>query len=306
MPTTLVTGAAGFTGGWMIDALHAQGHRVVGLTRTPAPTRADESHAVDLTDAEALNACLMHIAPDYVIHLAAVAFVGHANPTAFYQVNVIGTDNLLKALAELPQPPKRVLVVSSANVYGNAQAECITEASPAAPVNHYACSKLAMEHIARTYQHCLPLIIARPFNYTGPGQQEHFLIPKIVAHFARQDASIELGNTCVSRDFSDVRDIVGAYTALLSAPWRTEYSGQAVNVCSGIATSLGDIIRLMAEIADHSLDVRINPAFVRQNEIKTLKGSAARLDERLGYEPTRIALRQTLTDMLENSRQTAV
>lgn len=311
MPTTLVTGAAGFTGGWMIDALHARGHRVIGLTRTPQTTLADATYAVDLTDAEALAACLQGLAaegspsgsPDYVVHLAAVAFVGHADPSAFYQANVIGTDNLLNALAGLAQPPERVLLASSANVYGNARGGCISEADAPAPVNHYACSKLAMEHIARTYQERLRLVITRPFNYTGPGQQEHFLIPKIVAHFARKEASIELGNTHVSRDFSDVRDVVNAYATLLDAPWQTAYSGQPVNVCSGIATPLDEIIRLMQDITGQPINVRVNPAFVRNNEIKTLTGNAERLQSRLSDSAasgSRIHLRQTLVDMLKS------
>lgn len=305
MTTTLVTGAAGFTGAWMIDALHAQGHRVIGLTRRPATTAADETHAVDLTDAAALNACLEGLAPDYVVHLAAVAFVGHADASAFYQANVIGTDNLLAALATLPNPPRRVLLASSANVYGNARGGALSEADAPAPVNHYACSKLAMEHMARTWRERLPLAVARPFNYTGPGQAEHFLIPKIVAHFARRDSAIELGNLDVSRDFSDVRDVVARYTELLHAPWQPEYGGQPVNVCSGQATSLERIIELCREITGHAIDVRVNPAFVRTSEIKTLTGDASRLHQQLGQVPARTPLRQTLTDML-HAAQTGI
>lgn len=301
MTTTLVTGAAGFTGSWMIDTLKARGHRVIGLTRRPATTRADETHAVDLIDAAALNACIARLAPDYVIHLAAVAFVGHADASAFYQANVIGTDNLLAALAALPVPPRRVLVASSANVYGNAASGCITEQANPAPVNHYACSKLAMEHMARTWRERLPLIITRPFNYTGPGQAEHFLLPKIVAHFVRQDAAIELGNLDVSRDFSDVRDVVNAYAELLKAPWQRADSGMPVNVCTGKAVSLEHIIALAQEVTEHAIEVRVNPDFVRANEIKTLTGSAEYLHQRLGHRPERVGLRQTLNAMLRTA-----
>lgn len=298
MTTTLITGAAGFTGGWMIGALHAQGHRVIGLVRTPATTAADETHAVDLTDAAALNACVAKCAPDYVIHLAAVAFVGHADASAFYQANVIGTDNLLAALAALPSKPRRVLLASSANVYGNARGGVLSEADAPAPVNHYACSKLAMEHMANTWREHLPLVVTRPFNYTGPGQAEQFLIPKIVSHFARREPAIELGNLDVSRDFSDVRDVVARYAELLQAPWQPDHSGQPVNVCTGQGTSLERIIELCREITGHAIDVRVNPAFVRTNEIKTLTGDASCLHQRLGQVPARTPLRQTLTDML--------
>lgn len=302
MTTTLVTGAAGFTGTWMIKTLRRHGHRVVAAVHSPTPTQADETLSADFTKPDEVKALVEQAKPDYVIHLAALAFVGHSDPAAFYRVNVLGTENLLNALAALPTPPTRVLIASSANVYGDTDQSCLDERQPPAPVNHYACSKLAMEHIARTFRHRLALIIARPFNYTGPGQDTRFLIPKIVDHFARGCREIELGNTHVSRDFSDVRDVVNAYLGLLEAPWQPEHSGETVNVCSGIATPLNDIIGHMNRLAGYSINVQVNPAFVRANEINSLRGSDARLIQRLGHSRTLVPLADTLNDMFNAMR----
>ncbi|ANI17985.1 epimerase [Pseudomonas citronellolis] len=291
MPTALVTGASGFTGRYMVDALKKRGFTVAGFGSET--TNADETLACDLTDAEAVKASVDKVQPDWVVHLAALAFVGHADQEAFYRVNVFGTINLLAALAEQRKAPQRILIASSANIYGTPGVEVINEDICPAPVNHYACSKLAMEHMVATWFERLPIVIARPFNYTGPGQDERFLIPKIVSHFAQGKSVIELGNLDVSRDFSDVRDVVDAYVRLLDSDVR----GQRINICSGHAVSLREIISLMEGIARYRINVEVNPAFVRANEIPVLRGDNQRLLAATGFAP-RQDLKQTLEDML--------
>ncbi|CDF86804.1 NAD-dependent epimerase/dehydratase [Pseudomonas knackmussii B13] len=295
MPTVLLTGASGFTGHYMIQALQQQGCTVIGLGS--AATQADETLACDLTDAASVAKAVAHARPDWVVHLAALSFVGHADQEAFYRVNVFGTQNLLEALANLPTPPPRVLIASSANIYGSPGIEVIDERICPAPVNHYGFSKLAMEHMSATWFERMPIVLARPFNYTGPGQDERFLIPKIVSHFAAGKSTIELGNIDVSRDFSDVRDVVGAYMGLLRSP----ASGLRVNVCSGRAIALREVISLMEDIAGYRIDVQVNPAFVRTNEIKVLRGENDLLKELTGQVPQR-SLKSTLKDMYDTLR----
>jgi nucleoside-diphosphate-sugar epimerase len=229
-----------------------------------------------------------------VVHLAAISFVGHADDTAFYGVNVVGTMNLLAGLAALPVKPRKVLLASSANIYGNCDASPITEGQPAAPVNHYAMSKLAMEHMALTYLDRLPIVITRPFNYTGPGQAAQFLIPKLVSHFARRAPAIELGNLHVEREFNDVRMVCDAYLALLAQG----VPGEVYNVCSGQPYTLLHVIGLLSEITGHTMDVQVNPAFVRANEVHRLCGSADKLLSATGALPAH-GLDQTLSWMLE-------
>ncbi|MEW6111019.1 MAG: GDP-mannose 4,6-dehydratase [Thermodesulfobacteriota bacterium] len=292
--TALVTGASGFTGRHMIAALKGRGYRVVGFGASCQD--ADLSISCDLTDPVAVREAVLQVSPDYVVHLAALSFVAHGDAEAFYRVNVLGTLNLLEALAALDAVPRKVLVASSANVYGTPGIEVIDESVCPAPVNHYACSKLAMEHMVRTWFERLPIVITRPFNYTGPGQDERFLIPKIVGHFKRGAREIELGNLDVSRDFSDVADVVAAYAALLESDTRSV----TVNVCSGRATSLREIIAKMNDIAGYEIEVRVNPAFVRANEIPRLLGNNAVLAGLAGMTP-QIKIDATLHRMFMDS-----
>lgn len=272
----LITGALGFTGRYMADELRRHGYQVTGLGSQASPE--PDYRQVDLTDAHALQACLEELQPDYVIHLAALAFVQHGDANAFYQVNLVGTRNLLEAIAGMGKKPQRVLLASSANVYGNATPGMLSESATLAPANDYAVSKMAMEAMARLWNDRLPLVIARPFNYTGVGQAEQFLLPKIVSHFRSKAPLIELGNLDVSRDFTDVRALVNAYRRLLEC----KSNGETVNVCSGRSHSLGDVLQLCEQLSGHKLEVRVNPAFVRNNEVKSLWGSAAHLRELIG------------------------
>ncbi|WP_419816377.1 GDP-mannose 4,6-dehydratase [Glacieibacterium sp.] len=285
-PRVLVTGLSGFTGIYVAEALAARGLEAVD------PAAVVESF--DLTLPETIADAVARIAPDYVVHLAAISFVGHDDPADFYRVNTIGTVNLLQALAGAPQPVRKIVVASSANIYGNTHVSPLDEASTPAPVNHYACSKLAMEHLVRQWFDRLPIVVTRPFNYTGRGQSAQFLVPKIVGHFARREPVLELGNLDVARDFTDVRDVASFYAELLLSAAQGEF----VNICSGHAYSLEWIVETCAAITRHEIEIQVNPAFVRSDEIKTLVGDPAKLDALLGQQ-TRHHFGETLSWMLE-------
>ncbi|MFA9218280.1 MAG: GDP-mannose 4,6-dehydratase [Sphingomonadaceae bacterium] len=278
----LITGLAGFTGQYLAAELRAAGYQVFGSVTPGTLAPAAGQYAVDLTDRAAVAAMVQAVQPQVVAHLAGIAFVGHADVEQIYRVNVCGTRNLLEALAALPaaQRPNAVLLASSANIYGNTDVGVIDEQVAAAPANDYAVSKLAMEYMARLWQDKLPLIVTRPFNYTGVGQHENFLLPKIVGHFRRQATDIELGNLQVWRDFSDVRMVAAAYRGLLAAP--AAAAGRAFNICSGHAYSLGEALAMMEEIAGYPITVHVNPAFVRANEVARLVGDHGRLASVVG------------------------
>lgn len=267
----LITGIQGFTGHYMAAELSAAGYRVFGLGSQPS-TKSDYFQ-VDLLDAKRLNAIVEQVKPHLVVHLAAIAFIGHGDPAAFYNVNVVGTRNLLVALNTVADNIEAVLLASSANVYGNTQEGVLSEASAVNPANDYAVSKLAMEYMANLWTEKLPIIIARPFNYTGVGQSEDFLLPKIVSHFRHKASEIELGNLDVCRDFTDVRALVKAYLGLLIA----KPIGETVNVCTGKTYSLREVIALCEAITLHNISIRVNPAFIRANEVKMLCGNASKL-----------------------------
>jgi nucleoside-diphosphate-sugar epimerase len=292
--TILVTGAAGFTGHHFIAAATAAGYRCVALCRHAGervPGASDNLHC-DLLDAAALPAAVRRANPAMVVHLAAISFVAHAGSTEPYEVNLLGTLNLLDALADAATGLRKVLIASSANIYGNASELPIDEQTPVQPVNHYGVSKYAMELAAGLYRQ-LPLVIARPFNYTGAGQPGNFLVPKLVAAFKARRQRVELGNLDVARDYSDVRDVVRAYLGLLAEPG----SAGVYNVCSGRATILLSIVAMLNELAGYEIEVQSRAELVRAEEIRCLYGSGRRLQEAIG-EYRQFALRDTLSWML--------
>lgn len=283
----LLTGAEGFTGRPFAIAAESTGHKVVNLQ-------------ANLTDASEVKKEVADISPEAVVHLAAISFVGHADDSAFYAVNVVGTTNLLTALALLPIAPRQILLASSANVYGNCKESPISEDVRPAPVNHYAMSKLAMEHMASTYGASLPLVISRPFNYTGPGQATNFVIPKLVEHFATRAPSISLGNLHVEREFNDVQMVCSAYLHLV----QHGEPGQIYNVCSGRPYTLQHVVDTLEQITGHVMQIEVNPVFVRANEVHRLCGSPVKLQALLANHGATLAhpaLEDTLRRMLASA-----
>jgi nucleoside-diphosphate-sugar epimerase len=281
----LLTGADGFTGRHFAKQAEGAGHQIV-------PLRAD------LTEEGALRSEVLDARPDAVVHLAAIAFVAHADPGAFYAVNVVGTTNLLDALTLLPDPPHRVVLASSANVYGNSEQSPLSETVPPAPANHYAMSKLAMEYMAKTYSDRLPLVVIRPFNYTGRGQDVNFVIPKIAKHFAERSPAISLGNLDVEREFNDIDLMCGAYLCIM----QHGLPGETYNVCSGETYTLREVIATFEDLTGHRLRIEVDPAFVRKNEVHRLCGNPEKLNALLrscGMTVTPPTLRETLARMLE-------
>ena len=288
----LITGIQGFTGRYMAAEMLSVGYRVFGVGSLPSD---DEDYVqADLIDKLALQKAIDQIQPDVVIHLAALAFVGHGNASDFYTVNVIGSRNLLEALSLTAKKPEAILIASSANIYGNRCEGMLNEDTQPDPANDYAVSKLAMEYMIRLWADRLPIIVTRPFNYTGVGQADNFLLPKIVSHFKRKEEIIELGNLDVWRDFSDVRALVQAYRKLIEV----KAFGKVVNVCSGKTHSLREVIAMCESVTGHHIQIKVNPAFVRANEIKTLCGDASLLRSLIGDWQTP-ALDETLRWMLE-------
>jgi nucleoside-diphosphate-sugar epimerase len=300
MKRTLVTGAAGFTGRYVAELLAGRGHEVHGLVHGAAAFEAipgvAQVHEADLADLTSVERIVQDVRPDHVVHLAAIAFVAHEDVEQMYRSNVVGTRQLLEALVRLPQPPQSILLASSANIYGNAREGVLDESLPPAPANDYGVSKTAMEFVARLYAERLPIIVVRPFNYTGRGQSANFLVPKIVAHVRDREPAIELGNLDVARDFSDVRAVADAYARLLDEP---AAAGGTYNVCSGEAVSLQAILDMVSKLSGHRLKVKVNPAFVRANEVRSLCGTAAKFESAIG-PLLKIPLEDTLRWMLED------
>ncbi len=285
----LVTGGEGFTGRHLIPELKHYGYTIVEQSESEC----------DLRDLKAITALVDSTQPDCVIHLAAISFVAHGSPAEIYEVNTIGTTNLLDALSSIRPDVRKVIVASSSQVYGPSDATALDEVSPCHPVSHYACSKLAMEHMAATYGDRLPIVVTRPFNYTGPGQPAHFLVPKIIDHYARGEIDIELGNTGIVRDFSDVRTVVDVYCRLLAAPGVVG----TFNICSGVGRSLRWLLEETGRLAGRQLRVRVSRELVRLSDVHRMVGSNQRLIDAIG--PLRFSdFTATLRWMLEQAGAT--
>lgn len=280
MRRVLITGATGFTGRYLAREFKGAGYETYGLARKiESLSEYDFLYECDLNSVDGLLHVIEKVKPQYVVHLAAIAFVAHGDADEIYRTNIVGTRHLLEALRKSTIKPDAVLLASSANVYGNAHEQMLTEDVTPAPANDYAVSKLAMEYVASLYREWLPIIITRPFNYTGVGQSKSFLLPKIIDHFQRKVQVIELGNLDVARDFSDVRFVVDVYRRLLETPIAI---GGTFNVCSGRSHTLQEVLQLMREISGHNIEVKVNPAFVRASEVKNLLGSRQKLEEVIG------------------------
>lgn len=297
MPRTLITGVAGFTGRYLATLLAGRGHEVHGLVhQRPSADVADAAiHVADLADGAAMLGLVERVRPEFVVHLAAIANVAYGDIEEMYRSNVLGTRQLLEALSKAASRPQAVVIASSANIYGNGRPDVLEETLSPAPANDYGVTKVAAEYVASIYNGRLPIIVVRPFNYTGVGQSLDYIVAKIVAHVRAKAPVIELGNLEVARDFSDVRSVVDTYAQLLETPAAI---GQTFNIASGNAVTLGELVDLACELGNHRMETTVNPAFVRANEVRAICGSHAKLDSVLADRLT-IPLRETLRWMLE-------
>ena len=302
MTRALITGGSGFVGGYLQRELERLGTEVFSTsfaggqrqTGTGTPTVA-----LDVRRAGDVSRTVRDLAPDEIYHLAGVTRPGSGQVEDYFGVNLTGTLNILEASQAVGAS---VLVVSSAYVYG-AHTGQLSETTPLVPVNHYGSSKAAADLAAIPYALSGQRVVrVRPFNHVGPGQSPDFLLPTLVQQLAQIEAGqrepvIRLGNLGSVRDFTDVRDIVRAYPALL----RQGQSGDVYNLASGRGVSVRELAELVMGQARVSVNLETEAARVRATDIPNLVGDASKARAELGWEPE-IALETTLNDMLTFER----
>jgi len=267
-----ITGIEGFTGRYLSRYLKERGYEVAGSSYSGE----NAQYRVDICDRDSIDSALSDFKPNYLIHLAAISFVAHGNREDFYKINTIGTENVIEA--SIKASIDRVIIASSAAVYGRREESVLDESLCPYPSNHYGASKYSAERVASNYFNQCSILITRPFNYTGVGQEEHFLIPKIIKHYATRKKRIELGNLDVIREFNDIDFVCNCYEKLINST----KDSITVNICSGRGIALMDIIKIMNEIAGYEIEVRVNPKFVRKDEIKKVVGSPKLLRDIVG------------------------
>ena len=287
----LITGIDSFTGKHLSSYLSNSEYDVYG---TSLFEKTDNTYICDITKKEEILTVLKEITPDFIIHLSGISFSAHGKMQDFYEVNTIGTINILDTLIELNINPSKVILASSATVYGNQGLEILDESLCPSPANHYGASKYSMECVVKNYFNKLNIIITRPFNYTGIGQAKHFLIPKIVKHFKDNKKVLELGNLNVSREFNDISFVCEVYKIFLESHVKSE----VINICSNRGIKLLDVIEMMKEIAGYQIEVEVNKAFVRKDDIKSLTGSPKKLFSLIG-DVEQKDFKDTLREMFE-------
>ncbi|MBN2537690.1 GDP-mannose 4,6-dehydratase [candidate division WOR-3 bacterium] len=302
MSRVLITGIEGFVGRHLAGRLLESGHKVIGIHLAPC-TGLDrvELHCHDIRDFEFLRAVLADARPERVVHLAAVSSVAESETHVLetYDVNAVGTLRLLEAVRQ-SAPRARVLLVSSAEVYGRGPAAGpFTEQSPALPVSPYALSKLAAEEAGRFSHRAfgLDVVILRPFSHTGPGQSPRFVFPTVARRIAELERAgggvIELGNLDTRRDYTDVRDICRAYELALE---RCE-PGETYNITSSRPVLIRDGVEALCRLARVPVEYRTVAERLRERDIPLLSGSSDRFVQATGWRPE-IPFDQTLTDLL--------
>jgi GDP-4-dehydro-6-deoxy-D-mannose reductase len=309
----LVSGASGFVGQHLARALLASGAEVYGTSPEPAPaapllTPAERDAirwlALDLHSEDSVRSVVAEARPEVVYHLAAQSSVaaGFADLLGTWDVNATGTLRLVGAMGEHAPPGARLLLASSAEVYGAVpEAEQpITETWLPAPINPYGASKAAAEMAARAGRGRMDVIVARSFPHTGPGQDARFALPSFarqlseIAHGVREPV-IRVGNLSARRDVCDVRDVVRAYL-LLAEQGET---GAVYNVCRGEAISMRELLERMIELSGHDVRVEVDPERLRPVDTPLLLGDPGRL-QALGWAPE-IPMRDTLRDLLASA-----
>jgi GDP-4-dehydro-6-deoxy-D-mannose reductase len=286
-----VTGGAGFAGSHLLDLLP-------GAT---APSREE----LDLLDGDAVRTAVRESAPDTVWHLAALASVGRSweAPAETIAENVAMTVNLLEAV-RTEAPEATVVLISSGEIYGPPDRLPVDEEAPLRPQNPYAVSKAACDLLGGQYADAtgLHVVRLRPFNHTGPGQTDDYVVGTLARQVAeaeaagREEALVRTGNPDSARDFSDVRDVARAYVAAATL-------GSGVyNVASGRAVSVHELIELVRAAARIPVRHEVDPARVRAHDVPEVRGSAERLRAATGWRPE-IPLEQTVADALEAWRR---
>jgi GDP-4-dehydro-6-deoxy-D-mannose reductase len=298
MKSILVTGSEGFVGSHFIKALKETLYKIVPVCHPLLVPRRGRYVTLDITNAESTREVMKAYKPDIVFHLAAVSSVARSfsDRPLTYGTNIMGTLHLLEGAEQLDKPV-RFYFVSTCEVYGGG--ENLTEAAPIALKNPYAISKYAAELICRDYGFDnIGWIILRPFNHTGPGQADNFVLPTIARQVVeiekgKRPPLVEIGNTEITREFMNIGDIVNAYKLSIEKCQVQEI----YNIACGKGHTLGQAIQILQAVSKKKFEVKVDAAKLRKVDIAVLTGNGEKFSRTTGWHP-KVMFEKTLEDLL--------
>lgn len=304
----LITGGTGFVGHYLCESLLHDGAEVCVLSATPPLGEYGQRYRfflADVRDSTVVDQIITDCEPEQVFHLAAISSVPASwnDPRLTFDLNVWGTFNVFRACARL-RPLPRVLNISTGAVYGGSVNRLpLTEDSAVEPSTPYAASKLMAEYVRFQFS-TLPVITARPFNHSGPGQSTDFVLPALAKQVADIKAGIRrgvvrAGDLSIQRDFCHVRDVIRAYRLLIE----NGMPGQIYNVCSGTSYNLRTALDCLLRLADVSAELIVDADKQHGPQLSSIYGSAEKLFRDTGWKPE-ISIEDLLRDLLEHWTKT--
>lgn len=306
----LITGASGFVGRRLVERLALENPYWRLYLPGYEPGQVERLEVFDIVDAAIVSMVVAEHRPTIAIHLAAVSAVTDASmdPRRAWDVNLTGTLNLIAALKEYASTC-RLLYVSTSEVYGASLnlSGGTDETALLQPLNTYAASKAAADILVRQASAAgLQAVVVRPFNHTGPGQSETFMVPNFAAQVARIEAEIQapvinVGDLGGSRDFLDVEDVVSAYISILNNNSFIE-PGEVFNVSSGVSRKISQVLDCLIAMSSKTITIRIDPARLRTSGIQNVIGNSSKLKARFQWKPA-IDFHKTIAEILNYQRR---
>lgn len=268
-----LTGANGFIGRYVLNELLRQNIAVLAHSHRPMPAvNGFVNCSFDMADKNELAAVFNDFKPDCIIHLAAIASPTYGNLVELYQTNVVISENILETASQFCPKNSRVVLASTAGVYGNSDEEKIHEDCAYNPQNHYSYSKMVMEFLAKNYRDVLDIKFVRSFNVIGRAQKDYFLIPKLVKAFSEKQEVLKVGNLNTIRDYVDVDFAAKVFTKLALAE---HCDFDKINICSGNGVRGSDVIEILKDIYQYQPVIEVCDEFIRKNEIMHMVGDPA-------------------------------
>ncbi len=298
-----ITGINGFVGNHLSDFLLSRGFEVLGMDVSEGCKKGVRCYKADLLAVDEVREIIDEVRPDYVFHLAGFSSVKKSfeQPELCRKINVDGTKNLLDAIEDVGINPK-ILIVTSAEIYGIPKMIPIKETHELNPDSPYGESRKEQEELCKKYDK-LNIVISRSFPHVGPGQQPLF----VVSDFSKQIVEIEkgkepvmgVGNLEAKRDFTDVRDVVKAYLLAVEKCNR----GEVYNICSGNVYSIQEVLDKLLSMSELNIEVEQDESKMRPSDIPVLQGDNSKFREKTGWSPE-IGIEDTLKDVLNYWRKT--